>query len=57
MCANHLLPISDARIQILHRQLCMTTPLAQISSRQLAVLTRLTQQPFKSNKKKCRAKK
>ncbi len=57
MCANHLLPISDARIQTLHRQLCMTTPLAQISSRQLAVLNKLTQQSIKSSKKKCRAKK
>lgn len=57
MCVNYLLPISDAHIQAIHRQLCITTPLAQISLRQLAILTMLTQQPIKLNKKKCRAKK
>lgn len=47
-----LLPTNDIRIQDMHRRLCITTPLTQISPKQLAVLSVMAQKTIKSYKKK-----
>jgi hypothetical protein len=46
-----LLPTNDIRIQDMHRRLCITTPLTQISPKQLAVLTVMVRKTIKSYKK------